>query len=361
MTATAAPQPTTVASPMPAQTPAAGIVPDTILLNGNIITMDARDAIVQALAIGKGLILRSGTTDAMRTLAGPQTKVIDLQGKTVTPGLIDAHNHLQTWGTLLNDYVSLIPLDVRTLDDLLKKLKDAVAKAKPGEWVQGYYWNVEPLPTRAHLDPISPQNPVWLVQQGGHFGSCNSLALSKAGITARTANPVGGIIERDKNGEPTGVLYNHRAMDMVRRYTPLPTVERMADNIKLGEAKMAEVGVTTFHDNNARFEPIQAYLKVGHAQGMTLRSQLYYTLEWPDDLNRALNQVERYADDYMRFAGYKFLIDGQFPTWYTHEPHPGISWNMPTWDPKMYKETIKTLHDTGLQIAVQPAAMQQLI
>jgi len=85
---------------------------------------------------------------------------------------------------------------------------------------------------------------------------------------------------------------------------------------------------------------------------MLLRSQIFYTLEWPADLDRALNQIERINDQNMRFAGYKFLIDGQFPTWYTHEPHPGISWNMPTWNPDQFKETIKALHDTGLQVAV---------
>jgi len=115
---------------------------------------------------------------------------------------------------------------------------------------------------------------------------------------------------------------------------------------------MAEVGVTTFQDCNVRFSAIQGYLQAGRDKAMTLRSQIFYTLEWPEDLDRALNQVERINDPYMRFAGYKLLIDGQFPTWYTHEPHSGISWDMPTWNPDQFKKTIQALHDSGLQIAV---------
>lgn len=83
-----------------------------------------------------------------------------------------------------------------------------------------------------------------------------------------------------------------------------------------------------------------------------MRGQVFYTLEWPGDLERALNNINHYADDFMRFAGYKILIDGQFPTWYTHEPHPGIRWDMPTWDAANFKQTVAQLHDSGLQISV---------
>lgn len=346
-TPVAAPRPAVTLTPVPALPP--GTVADTILFNGNIITMDRADTLTQAIAIKDGLILRTGANDAIRALAGQNTKTTDLRGKTVTPGLIDAHNHLEVWGTQ-NLKVSLIPPEVKTLDDLLAKLKKVIAQTKSGEWIQGYFWDLD-LPTRAQLDPISPDTPLWLEQQGGHFGSANGAALKIAGITAQTKNPDGGIIERDKQGNPTGVFYNHRAMDLVRAHIPQPTPKQIADNLKASEMKMAEVGVTTFHDCNNRLNTIQSYLEVGRAKGMTLRSQLFYTLEWPADLDRAL-KMERINDEYMRFAGYKFLIDGQFPTWYTHEPHEGISWNMPTWNPDEFKKTIKTLHDTGLQIAV---------
>ena len=348
VTATPAAAPT----PRPALTLAPGTSADMILLNGNIITMDRADSIVQAVAVKDGLVLQTGATDAIRALAGSNTKIVDLRGKTVTPGLIDAHNHLQGWGTMLKLKVPFLPPEVKTMDDLVAKLKATVAQTQPGEWIQGYFFTIDPPPTRAQLDPVSPNNPVWLEQQGGHYASANSAAMKIAGITAQTKNPEGGIIVRDDKGNPTGAFYNHRAMDLVRAYMPQPTPQDIAASLKAAEMKMAEVGVTTFHDCNVRFNAIQGYLEAGHANAMTLRSQIFYTLEWPADLDRALNQVERIDGEYMRFAGYKFLIDGQFPTWYTHEPHEGISWNMPTWNPNQFKQTVKALHDSGLQISV---------
>ncbi len=338
--------PTIPPSPTPSVQPA-----DQVLLGGKVITMDARDTIAQAVAVRGDRVLAVGSDDEVRAFIGPETQVFELAGKLVTPGLIDAHNHLQVWGTLLNDWVPLIPPEVRTLDQLLGRLSEVLAQRPAGEWVQGYFWNVDP-PSRAYLDPISPDNPVWLIQRGGHFGSCNTAALEIAGITAQTPNPVGGVIERDAAGVPTGRFYNHRAMDLVRRFAPQPTQEMIQANIHMAERRFAEVGVTTFQDCNARFSALQAYLEAGRQHAMTLRGDVYYTVEWKADLDRALNQIDPYADEFLRFSGYKFLIDGQFPTWYTHEPHAGISWDMPTWDPRTFKEAIKALHDTGFQIAV---------
>ena len=264
--------------PTTAPPPAPGTAADTILVNGNVITIDRGNSIVQALAIKDGKILQTGASDKIRALVGTNTKTIDLRGKTVTPGLIDAHNHLQGWGTMLNLKVPFLPPEVTTINDLVAKLKQVAAKAKPGDWIQGYFFNIDPPPTRAQLDPVSPNNPVWLEQQGGHFASANSAALKIAGITAQTKSPEGGIVERDKQGNPTGAFYNHRAMDLVRAHMPLPTPQDIANSLRAAELKMAQVGVTTYHDNNVRFNAIQAYLEVAHAKSMTLRSQMFYMI-----------------------------------------------------------------------------------
>jgi predicted amidohydrolase YtcJ len=348
ITATMVPQ----SAPPTVPTLAAGEFADTILVNGNLITIDAANPAAQALAIKSDKILQVGADETIRALAGDVTEVIDLGGKTVTPGLIDAHNHLQVWGTLMNLYEPLLPPEVRTLDDMLAKISTAVSKLNEGEWLQGYFWSVTPLPTRYDLDSVSPDNPIFLMQQGGHYGIANSLALQIAGVTAETQSPEGGIIQKDDSGEPTGMLYNHRAMDVVRVYAPQPDSATTIQNIHFAEDLMAPLGVTTYHDCNARFSAIQGYLQAGQEKSLTLRGQVFYTLEWPGDLERALNEIQYEPDDFMRFAGYKFLIDGQMPTWYTHEPHPGIRWDMPTWDPKMFKNAIRQLHDTGLQVAV---------
>ncbi len=342
----------TVAPTAPAAT---GQAADTVLLNGRVITVDSQESVAQAVAIKDSLIQAVGSDEDIRLWSGADTKVIDVGGKAVTPGLIDAHNHLQVWGLLQGWYVSLMPPEIKTMDDLRDKLAEVVAQTPAGEWVLGYYWAPDGrLPSRLDLDPVSPNHAVFLIQLGGHYGSANSLALEMAGISASTPNPVGGVIERDAQGVPTGVFFNHRAMDVLRQAAPLPPPEMTRDNIVMAQPLFAAEGVTTFHDNNVRgLEPVNAYADTDRAGQMLIRSRIYYTLEWPADLQRALKEIEYYeGNGFMRFAGFKFLLDGQFKMAYTHEPHNGVRWDTPTWEPQSFKDTVRALHDTGLQICV---------
>ncbi|MCK4452436.1 MAG: amidohydrolase family protein, partial [Anaerolineae bacterium] len=182
------------------------------------------------------------------------------------------------------------------------------------------------------------------------------LALEIAGITADTPDPVGGLIGRDPNGEPDGIFYNHRAMDLLRQHVPRYTQEMVQENILSTQPLFAACGVTSFQDNNVRgTDTVATYLDVGKRGGMYLRGAVYYTLEWPGDLDRALYEMEHYEDEFMRFAGFKFLLDGQLTMAYCHEPHNGERWDMPTWNPQTYKDAVRALHDTGLQICVHCA------
>ncbi len=348
LTATLVPEKTPPSAPaLPA-----GEAADAILVNGNLYTMDAAIPTARALAVKDGNILQVGSDESIHALASENTAVIDVGGKTVTPGMVDAHNHLQVYGSLHERFVPLLPPDVHTLDAVIAGIKKAVDQVNPGVWVQAVFWDTEPLPTKQHLDPVSPDNPVWLIQQGGHYGVANSMALDIAGITPETQNPVGGIIERDASGELTGMFYNHKAMDLLRMHAPIPTEQEIISYIKYAGDLFAAAGVTSFQDVNVRFNALEPYVKAA-SQGLLLpRAQIFYTLEWPADLERALHEMPTANDDFMKFSGYKFLIDGQFPTWYTHEPHPGISWDMPTWDIDLFKSAVKQLHDTGLQIAI---------
>lgn len=331
---------------------AQGEFADTILVNGKLITMGALDQVATALAVKDGLILQVGSDAEINALAGAATQIIDLQGKTVTPGFIDAHNHLMSYGTLLSKYEAMVPPEITTLDQLLAKVQTTIANKPVGEWVQGYFWPPDAMPTRRELDPISPDNPVWLMQQGGHFGVANSVALQIANITAETPDPDGGVIERDASGEPTGVLYNHRAMDLLRAHAPIATSEELFQSLHIAEDMMIAAGLTTYHDCNARYRNMEAYVQAFEQQAARLRGEVFYTVEWPRDVLTALDEFTYFSDDFMRFAGFKFLIDGQFPTWFTRSPHPGIRWDMPTWDPAMFKEAVLRLHDTGLQVSV---------
>ena len=355
---------------MPSSTPARPATPsiaptvppegsaDRVLLNGKVITVDAADTIAQAVAIKDGLIQAVGTSDKIKVLADAKTKVVDLKGKAVTPGLIDAHNHLQVVGLMGTYFTAFLPPEVKSIPDLQKKLSEVTAETPKGEWIKGYYLTVgaDKIPKRQDLDAVSPAHPVWLMQQGGHYGVANSLALKMAGITVATSNPTGGIIERDARGELTGVFYNHRAMDLLRKSIPPWTLEMAQENVVTTQPLFAACGVTSFQDNNVRgTDVVGTYLEAGKQSKLALRGAVYYTLEWPQDLDRALKEIEHYKDPFMRFAGFKFLIDGQAPTAYCHQPHNGIQWNMPTWEPQSFKKAVRALHDTGLQICVHCA------
>lgn len=349
----AGPTLTPVSTPVPADP---SLAADMVLRGGKVITVDAVDTIAQAVAIRDGLIQAVGTDEEIAPTIGPATQVVELAGRALTPGLIDPHNHFQVMGQMHGYYLPFTPPEIRTVEDMQAKLADLVAQTPAGEWIKGYYLAFQGggMPTRHDLDGVSPDHPVWVFQQGGHFGTANSLALQVAGITRDTPNPTGGIIEHDAQGELTGILYNHRAMDLLRRHIPILTMDDIRQNIIDTQALFAACGVTSFQDNNVRgVQTIQTYREAG--AGLYLRGAVYYTLEWPHDLDRALQEIEYFRDHMIRFAGFKFLIDGQAPTAYCHAPHNGMSWDMPTWDPQVFKDTVRALHDTGLQICVHCA------
>ena len=336
----------------------AELAADMAFVGGQVITVDPGDTIAQAVAIKDGLIQAVGSDSDVAALVGESTRVVDLRGRAVTPGLIDSHNHFQVVGLMNSYYTPFLPPDVVTVEQLQAALAEAIARKPEGEWIIGYFLFLQGagLPTKHDLDPVSPNHPVWIVQQGGHYGSANSLALEIAGITAETPDPIGGMIGRDPGGEPNGVFYNHRAMDLLRLHVPRYTTDMVRDNIASTQPLFSACGVTSFQDNNVRgVDNVATYLDVGKQGKMYLRGAIYYTLEWPGDLDRALNEMEHYADDFMRFAGFKFLLDGQLTMAYCHEPHNGDRWNMPTWDPQTYKDAVRQLHDTGLQICVHCA------
>ena len=346
---------TTVLSPGASPALAPGEFADTIFANGKVVTMDAADTIAQAVAVKDGLILKAGSSKELRELAGPKTRMIDLRGRTLTPGLIDAHTHPQLMGAYgRRTYFS--PPEVKSIQDLKRKLTEVTKKATKGNWI----WGISQfqaltdgrMPNRQDLDPVSPEHPVWIIHQGGHFGVANSLALKMAGISATTANPIGGIIERDSQGNLTGLLYNLQAMDLIHRQIPRMTAEMIEENILSPQRLLAACGVTSFQDNYVRSpQIIRKHLEMGRQEKMLLRGAIYCALEHPQELDGAL-RIEHHADPFIRFAGFKFILDGTLPVAYCHKPHKGLKWNMPTWEPKTFKRAVRTLHDTGLQISV---------
>jgi predicted amidohydrolase YtcJ len=231
----------------PARTAA---TPQVVLFHGHILTVDAKDSAVQAIAVRDGKIIAVGTDRDMLKLAVPATRRIDLHGRTATPGLIDSHAHIAEAGV---DEMYHVPLgDVSSVAEAVARVRAAVATLKPGEWVQGAGWDEGKLVERryllaADLDPVSPNNPVWLEHTTGHYGVANSAALRLAKIDAATPNPKAGTIDRDAQSKPTGVL-KESAMDAVTDLIPPPSAEQLRAGILHSIAIMHREGMTAVKD-----------------------------------------------------------------------------------------------------------------
>ncbi|HKC70393.1 MAG TPA: amidohydrolase family protein, partial [Terriglobales bacterium] len=232
-----------------AQGPAA----DLVLLHGHILTVDAKDSTAQALAIRHGVIVKVGSDAEVLQFAGkaPGMRMIDLQGRTVTPGLIDTHAHIAEGGVAELYGVKLS--DAASVAEIVARVKAKVAPAKPGEWVTGSGWDEGKLAehryvTAADLDVVSPNNPVWLLHTTGHYGAANSLALKLAHITAATPDPTTGTIDRDSRGNPTGVLKEESAMAPVTQLIPPTTPEQMRQGILYIQKVLHSEGMTAVKD-----------------------------------------------------------------------------------------------------------------
>jgi predicted amidohydrolase YtcJ len=218
---------------------------DTILENGRIYTPAGW---ASALAISKGAIVAVGDAAAVAPHRASSTRVIDLGGKTVLPGFHDMHVHPA--GAGMEQFSCRIPHDSKP-QQILDITAKCVAKAKLGEWITGRAYDAVSFgatpPHRSMLDKVAPENPVVFTDISGHSSWANSAALRIAGITRDTPNPQGGIIERDANGEPTGV-FRESAAALVHAKVPPPSLDTTINALKWSLDLMLSEGITAFDD-----------------------------------------------------------------------------------------------------------------
>ncbi len=225
--------------------------PDIIYINGTVITMNGAH-MAQAVAVRGELIAAVGSDADIRKLADAHTKVMDLKGKTMLPGLIDAHSHFPGSGTtaLFSVDLSGAPLgNVNSIDELVAALHKRALTTPKGEWIHGNGYDQTLLkemrhPTRYDLDKASTDHPIFIGHASGHLGVANSLALKLAGITKDTPQPKGGVIEKDPTtGEPDGLF--KECGGMVSRLIPPRTAEQQQQAIKWAVRDYVSHGVTT--------------------------------------------------------------------------------------------------------------------
>jgi predicted amidohydrolase YtcJ len=305
--------------------------PDLVLLNGKIVTLDANSTVAEALAVRDGRILAVGANAAIRSLAGASTRVIDLTGKTVVPGLIDTHAHFKAAG--LSEYVVNMSR-ARSVAEALQAIKDFAAGKKPDDWIIGSAWHPpsqlaeKRYLTRREIDGVAPDNPVYL-RTVGHFSMANSLALQKAGIDSTSANPSGGAFERDAAGELTGVLVE-TAIDRVENAVPSWTEADEIRQFKLAEGVLNSFGITSAVEGATQARDIRALRKLASSGDATLRVGLMYRPEPPAELPAweaimSANGISSgFGDDWVKFAGIKILYDGGMTlrTALTRESYP---------------------------------------
>ncbi len=266
---------TMVAVPALATAQAAAPQPpaDLIVTAGRIHTVDPARPLVQALAVRAGRIVFAGSTSEAMTLRGPATRMLDLGGRTVVPGLVDAHAHLTGLGTALRT-VDLT--GTRSYDEVIARVVARARELRPGEWIRGRGWNQNEwadtrFPTNEALTRAVPDNPVVMTRVDGHAVLANAKAVELARITAQTPDPTGGRILRGAGNAPTGVFVD-AAQGLIYRVVPRASPEEHRAEILAAITEANRWGLTGIHDAGQDTGTIAIYEDLARAGQYNLRN-----------------------------------------------------------------------------------------
>ena len=271
-------------------------VADTVFNNGNIYTV-SENSMVEAVAVKDGMIIFAGQATEVAAYIGEGTNNIDLMGKTMTPGFIEAHGHLMGLG---QNELNIDLMGIKSYDELVAVVAAAVEKAEPGDWILGRGWHqskwdempdnmVHGFQTHDDLSAVSPNNPVYLRHASGHAGFANAKAMEIAGVNVMSVESLakdlqGGEIVKDENGNPTGI-FSERAMAFITKYIPEESEERAEMALELAVKACQRNGITSFHDAGVSQGTVDRYLKFKEEGKMGVR--VYAMVSGP---NRELTQ-----------------------------------------------------------------------
>lgn len=268
------------------------ILADSVYHNGIIYTVDETNLVVESVAIKDGEIIYTGDYSLVQSYIGDSTKIIDLEGKTMTPGFIESHGHLMGLG---HSELNLNLMGIKNYDEMVELVKEAVAKAEPGEWILGRGWHqskwdkepdviVKGFQTHEQLSEVSPNNPVYLRHASGHAGFANAKAMEIAGlnqlaIEGNIPKIEGGEVITDEYGNPTGI-FSERAASLIYKYIPEEDEERNNTALELAIKACQRNGITSFHDASADQNTIDRYQQFKKDGKLGVR--LYVMIAGPD-------------------------------------------------------------------------------
>jgi predicted amidohydrolase YtcJ len=335
---------------------------DLVLGNGNVIPVNSKDTIAQAVAVRDEIIVGVGTNEEMAPLIGEKTTVMDLRGRTVVPGFIDSHTHNVHIGEfrynfkLLNLAAELNP----SIADVQRKIRKRAKETPKGDWIGGRYFDPNGLkeerwPTRGELDACAPENPLMITIRGGHACVVNSRALELAGITRDTLDPEGGVIEKDPlTGEPTGVL---RDVPVMKTIGPQATLEDLKDGLAKVSDEYVKTGVTSTCDAGAteRPESYRAYQEA--VQEGRLKTRTYLMIRKKFYRKNDLGLRTGFGNDRLRLGAMKLLIDGSIQCFTCAFYEPYVTRETRGFEGLRYtqdrlNEIVGEAHRLGYQVAI---------
>lgn len=311
-----------------------------VFLKGKIVTVDKEFSIAEAVAVSDGKILAVGSNKAIEKYIGERTQKIDLNGRTMLPGINDSHGHPLDWATSRPPFtLDVSDRSVKSIDDVQKAIATKVAHCKPGEWIQGWGWDAADLGvgdvsglTKEHIDLVAPDHPVVLTEFSMHTIWVNSKALELAGITNDAADPHGCIV-RDDRGNPTGVL-KESAVPLIKAMIPKFTDDEIRQAAVLGIKELNALGITSITDPLVSEKELNIYKSIKNDGNLTIRlnmlscSNVHGFSPTLDQTKKTVAWIKSldWEDPHMlKMAGIKLFADGIPPslTAWMREPYVG--------------------------------------
>ena len=345
-----------------------GEIADIIYTNGTIITMESEGETATSVAIKDGKILAVGKKSLVSKHKGDSTKVIDLEGKTVLPGFIDAHSHI-TMGMSVIGIANLSspPVgEVKNIADLVQQLKTLQEKNNivEGKWIAGWGYDPDLLeekrhPTKLDLDEAFPNHPVLLMHVSGHMAVANSAALAKVGINSSTPNPPGGMIVRLPNSDEPNGLLQETAIYEVRQQLGTPTPEQAMQLLEGVQNLYASHGITTAQDGFTNYKSFQLLKTAAETGKLKLDIEVLASFaDLKDYFGNHLSEFGK-SKNRLRLAGVKVVSDGspQGKTAFFSKPYltevPGCAHEcrgFPNLTKEQFSSIMKQCYEAGIQL-----------